>query len=128
MKRDMDLIRKIMLRIEEEYTSTAIFNLKVDGYTMEQIAVHCKMMYETGLISDYKAQYAGNSLYSFGVSNLTWEGYEYLDKIRDDSIWKKVKDVAKDKGLPLAIDTVKQIASVIISSMTEGAIKAVTGV
>lgn len=60
--------------------------------------------------------------------NLTWEGYEYLDKIRDDSIWKKVKDVAKDKGLPLAIDTVKQIASVIISSMTEGAIKAVTGV
>ena len=86
------------------------------------------MMYEAGLISDYKAQYAGNSLYSFGVSNLTWEGYEYLDKIRDDSIWKKVKDVAKDKGLPLAIDTVKQIASVIISSMTEGAIKAVTGV
>lgn len=128
MKRDMDLIRKIMLRIEEEYTSTAIFNLKVDGYTMEQIAVHCKMMYEARLISDYKAQYAGNSLYSFGVSNLTWEGYEYLDKIRDDSIWKKVKDVAKDKGLPLAIDTVKQIASVIISSMTEGAIKAVTGV
>lgn len=96
--------------------------------TMEQIAIHCKMMYEAGLISDYKAQYAGNSLYSFGVSNLTWEGYEYLDKIRDDSIWKKVKDVAKDKGLPLAIDTVKQIASVIISSMTEGAIKAVTGV
>lgn len=34
MKRDMDLIRKIMLRIEEEYKSTAIFNLKVDGYTM----------------------------------------------------------------------------------------------
>lgn len=27
MKRDMDLIRKIMLRIEEEYISTAIFNL-----------------------------------------------------------------------------------------------------
>lgn len=92
------------------------------------INARTKMMYEAGLISDYKAQYAGNSLYSFGVSNLTWEGYEYLDKIRDDSIWKKVKDVAKDKGLPLAIDTVKQIASVIISSMTEGAIKAVTGV
>ena len=122
----MDLIRKIMLRVEEEYVSTAIFNLKVDGYTMEQVSAHCKMMYEAGLISDYKAQYAGNSLYSFGISNLTWEGYEYLDKIRDDSIWKKVKDVAKDKGLPLAIDTIKQIASVIISSMTEGAINAIT--
>ena len=128
MKRDMDLIRKIMLKIEEEYVSTAIFNLKVDGYTKEEVAGHCKMMYEAGLLSDYKAQYAGNELYNFGIANLTWEGYEYLDKIRDDSIWKKVKDVAKEKGVPLAIDTVKQIASVIISSMTEGAIKAVTGV
>ena len=70
MKRDMDLIRKIMLRIEEEYVSTAIYNLKVDGYSADQVATHCKMLYEAGLLADYKAQYAGNELYMFGVSNL----------------------------------------------------------
>ena len=74
MKRDMDLIRKIMLRIEEEYTSTAIFNLKVDGYTMEQIAIHCKMMYEAGLISDYKAQYAGNHYTVLALAILLGKG------------------------------------------------------
>lgn len=128
MKRDMDLIRKTMLRIEEEYVSTVIYNLKVDGYSDDQVATHCKMLYEAGLLSDYKAQYAGNELYIFGVGNLTWEGYDFLDKIRDDSVWKKVKDTAKEHGVPLLLDTIKQISSVIISSMTEGAIKAITGV
>ena len=127
MKRDMDLIRKIMLQIEKEYDSTAILNLKVEDYTPEQIATHCKMLYEAGLLSDYKAQYASDELYMFGVGNLTWEGYDYLDKIRDDSVWKKVKDTAKEHGVPLLLDTVKQISSAIISAMTEGAIKAITG-
>ena len=128
MKRDMDLIRKTMLRIEEEYVSTAIYDLKVDGYTYDQVATHCKMLYEAGLLSDYKAQYAGNKIYMFGVGNLTWEGYDFLEKIRDDSIWKKVKDTAKEHGVPLLIDTVKQISSAIISATTQGAIKAIMGV
>lgn len=127
MKRDMDLIRKIMLRIEEEYISTAIFNLQVEGYSAEQVATHCKMLYEAGLLSDYKAQYASDELYMFGVGNLTWDGYDYLEKVRDDSVWKKIKDTAKEHGVPLLIDTVKQISSAIISAMTEGAIKAITG-
>ena len=105
MKRDMDLIRKIMLRIEEEYVSTAIFNLQVEGYSAEQVATHCKMLYEAGLLSDYKAQYASDELYMFGVGNLTWDGYDYLEKVRDDSVWKKIKDTAKEHGVPLLIDT-----------------------
>ncbi len=123
MKRDMDLSRKILLKIEEEYVSTAILNLVVENYSMEQIAIHCELLHEAGFISYYNAQYGGDSLDFFAVGNLTWNGYEYLDKIRDDSIWKKVKDTAKEQGLPLVFDTVKQLATVIISSMMEGAIK-----
>lgn len=126
MKRDMDLIRRILLTIEERYVSTALYDLKIDGCSREQIAMHCKMLYEAGLISDYKVQYAGNEIYLFGVGNLTWDGYDYLDKVRDDSVWEKVKDAAKEHGVPLLVDTVKQIASVIISSMMESTIKAIT--
>ena len=127
MKRDMDLIRHIMIQIEDKYETTALYNLEIEGYTKDQVATHCKMLYEAGLISDYKSEYADNRLYRFGVGNLTWDGYDYLDKIRDDSIWNKVKVTAKEHGVPLLIDTVKQISSVIITSMTEGAIKAITG-
>ena len=120
MKRDMDLIREILLKIEEEYISTALYDLKIDGYDKETIAYHCKIMHDEGLIFDYKANYAGNMLYSFGVGGLTWEGNDFLDKIRDNTVWNKTKTVIKEKGLPLIIDTIKTIASAFITSAAEG--------
>ena len=39
MKRDMDLVRKILLKIEEEYVSTAIYNLSIDGYDMATVPI-----------------------------------------------------------------------------------------
>lgn len=120
MKRDMDLVREILLKIEEEHVYTAIYNLKIDGYDMETVAYHCKIMYEAGLISDYGSQPGSNGIYSFGVGSLTWEGNDYLDKIRDNSIWKKTKDTIARKGLPLIFDTIKTVSNAIITAMAEG--------
>ena len=44
MKRDMDLVRKILLEIEKQYKSTAIINLKIESYDMETVAYHCKIL------------------------------------------------------------------------------------
>lgn len=120
MKRDMDLVRKILLKIEEEYVSTAIYNLSIDGYDMATVAYHCKILHETGLISDYGAQYGDNEIYAFCVGALTWEGNDYLDKVRDDSVWKKTKDVIVEKGLPMVFDTIKTISSAFITATAEG--------
>ncbi len=120
MKRDMDLAREILLEIERQYVSTAIYNLKIDGYDIATIAYHCKILFEAGLISDYKAQYAGNDIWSFGVGSLTWEGNDYLDKVRDYSTWSRTKNIIKEKGLPLIIDTIKTISSAIITAAAEG--------
>lgn len=35
MERDMELVRKILLKIEEIYKSSAILNLKIEGYERE---------------------------------------------------------------------------------------------
>ncbi len=120
MRRDMDLVRDILLEIEKQYVSTVIYNLKIEGYDTETIAYHCKILYEAGLISDYKAQYADNTIYSLSVGSLTWDGNDYLDKIRDNSIWKKTKDVIAKKGLPLILDTVKTISTAFITAAAEG--------
>lgn len=120
MKRDMDLVRLILLKIEEEYRTTAIQNLSVDGYDMATIAYHCMIMNEAGLISSYKPLYADNDIYSFGVGPLTWEGNDYLDKVRDNSIWKKTKDILTKKGLPLIFDTIKVVSTAFITAAVEG--------
>ena len=120
MKRDMDLVRLILLEIEDKYRSTAIYDLAIDGYDTEMVAYHCKILYEAGLISDYKAQYADNEIYVFGVGSLAWDGDDFLEKIRDDSQWKKVKETITKKGLPLVVDTIKSVANALISATVEG--------
>ena len=104
MKRDMDLIRAILLRVEEEYGGISITNLSIEGNSLEEVAVHCKMLEDAGLVTD---------------------GAEYLDKIRDDSLWEKTKTIARERGVPLVFDTVKEISSKLVSAATEGAVNAV---
>lgn len=125
MKRDMDLVRLILLKIEEEYCSSALFNLSIDGYDMETVAYHCKILFDGGMVSAYKAQNADNELAFFCVGSLTWEGHDFLDKIRDNSRWHKVKDTIAQRGLPLIVDTIKAIATAFVTAATEGAVKAI---
>jgi hypothetical protein len=127
MKRDMEVIRKVLLAIEEQYVDVAIYNLKVDDLDMKIIAYHCKLLYDAEYISDYKAQFAENEIYAFGVGSLTWEGHEFLDQIRNDTIWDKTKETITKNGLPMVIDVVKDVATSVISEMTSAAIKGMTG-
>ena len=119
MKRDMDLVRLILLKIEEEYKSTALINLSINGYDKDTVAYHCNILHEAGFVSNYNASYAENELYIFSVGALTWDGNDYLDKIRDNSTWKKIKDIIAQKGLPLVVETIKTVSNAFITAAAE---------
>lgn len=125
MKRDMELVRKILFAIEEQHEDTGISDLTIDGYTDKAVAYHCKILHEAGFISSYSAQFADNELYYFEVGSVTWDGCEFLDKIRADTVWNKTKAVVTEKGLPMVLDVIKDVSSAVITSMTEGAIRAI---
>lgn len=122
MKRDMELIRKILFKIEETVDNVVEYDLEIEGYTMEQVAYHCSILYEGGYIHAYKGGYAGNDLYTFGVGRLTWDGHDFLDKIREDTIWNKTKSTIADKGLPFVFDIVKSVSSGIITGIIKSAV------
>lgn len=103
----------------------SITNLSIEGNSLEEVAVHCKMLEDAGLVTSCGINYADNGIYSFSVGGLTWDGAEYLDKIRDDSLWEKTKTIARERGVPLVFDTVKEISSKLVSAATEGAVNAV---
>lgn len=42
MKRDMDLVRLILLEIENKYRSTAIYDLAIDGYDTRWLLITVK--------------------------------------------------------------------------------------
>lgn len=123
MKMDYDVLRDVMLQIEEKYIDVVLYNIKVKDYDMQTIAYHCKLLYEAGFISAYKGLYADGKLHGFSVGALTFEGNEYLNKIRQESVWERTKKVVLEGGIPATIDTLGKVAMNIIEKKLESLLR-----
>lgn len=94
MKRDMDLIRRILLKIEES-DGSEMNDIDFDGVDALIVAFHFRLIDDAGFILRDSAvhsavtQTTGGS--SIGWPELSWEGCEFINSIRDDSVWKSVK-------------------------------------
>ena len=118
MQRDMDLVRKILFYIEENYVAGGPeITVCIDGYSDN--VIYCILMKNDGLIGKILDTSALESK-SCNVGNLTSEGFDLLDKIRADTVWNKTKSVISEKGLPLVIGTIKTISTAIITATAEG--------
>lgn len=119
MKRDMDLVRTILLALADSDEPLWSTNLATDEYSRDVIGYHFLILDEAGLImANVKA--AGDDPYYIAVaSRLTWEGNDFLDAVRDESIWKRVRstigkitggasfEVFKTVASSLALDAIK---------------------
>jgi len=99
MKRDMDLVREILLRIEAHPKLWYPISEFAD-HDLERIQAHITWLCEAGLLrSD-----AHTDLLLGGYSKpervrLTSAGHEFLDAARDDTLWNKAKTVViKETG------------------------------
>ena len=124
MKRDMELVRKILLKLEENNIGNN--DVIIEGYDRSIVAEHCSIMYKYGLIKNFNVASAGNNpYYIFWASGLTWEGHDFLDKIRDDGTWHKTVKTIAEKGLDMSIKTIGTISTAFITAATEGAVSAI---
>ena len=114
MKRDMELCRKIMILIEDASTNE-IYPFHVEGYSDETVKYHCDLLYKQGFSEKCYEDILGNLV----VGELTWEGQDFLDKIRDDTVWHKIKETIKKKGLPLIFKTIIEFAPTIIAAVMQ---------
>ena len=97
MKRDMDLIRDILLQIEEdnefnEEQSVSTENLSEQNTRI--ISAHCRLIKQAGYINKLTLASGGYIL----AGELTNKGYDFVDTIRDEKIWRKTKQAADAAG------------------------------
>ncbi len=101
MKRDMDLVRKLLRAIEESETPARSPDLHIEGFTDDQVGYHLMIMGEAELVTGGDVT-PNDSEYPVWIGlRLTWKGHEFIDAANDDSVWAKVKGAAK--GLPMAV-------------------------
>lgn len=94
MKRDFDLIIKILEYFEERDDVSVVEKLSIENYDDKAVGYHLRRMYEGGLLDaeTVTSSTTNTRLIRVLPFGLTWEGHEFLDSIRQKSIKAKVKE------------------------------------
>lgn len=88
----MDLVRQILLAVEAIPAGEDALQLEIPGIDPEIYWEHARLMAEAGLI---EVNILGGAGYVI-VRRLTWDGHEFIDAARNDTLWKKFKDKLRD--------------------------------
>ena len=111
MQRDWDLIRKVLLEVEAlGNTQSRVDSNQIDGTDTETVAYHIRLLIEAQLVKGQCVQGLDGPL-SCNATSLTWEGHEFLDKIRSSTMWNRIKTTAREKGLSMSFDAIKALAA-----------------
>ena len=102
MKRDMDLVRKLLIRIEEDWGYEYLGHeggITIEGYSHPAIHYHLGIMIEAGLIASYTfpeglPQTSFSTYIEYLPEIITWEGHEFLEGIRKEETWETIKKEA----------------------------------
>ena len=111
MKRNWETIRELLTKVEECTLPTDM--IRLGNFPPEravEISYHMALLIEAGLVNGQVSQTIGPEIKDFFAQRLTWEGHEFLDAIRSDTVWQKTKKAFVDQGVSMTFDLVKAVA------------------
>lgn len=108
VKRDLDLIRKMLLAVEEAPSGWAP-RFEFEDYTDAQVGYHAYLLIDAGLAQGADVTTYGSDGPEALISSLTWEGHEFLEAARDESRWKKAQSIVAEKGGGVTLDVLKAL-------------------
>ncbi|MBW9274775.1 MAG: DUF2513 domain-containing protein [Candidatus Thiodiazotropha sp. (ex. Lucinisca nassula)] len=103
MKRDMDIVREILLSIADEGKVPS--NEMIENDTLQY---HLWIMQEAGLVDNFSC-FGPEGGTAKNPLELTWQGNEFLEAARSKQIWDKAKEIAIEKTGSISFEIVKTI-------------------
>lgn len=119
MKRDLNLIRNILLDLEAAPAGEATTRFEYEGRGQVEIVEHVQLLIDAGFIDGRVRTGSRNEPLDCTVFRLTWAGQEFLAKAKNDTLWRKVLAQAEDKGLSTSM--------AIVNALLEAAAKKYVG-
>ena len=93
MKRDIELIRLLLLGEEEESAPA-----ELAAYDHALINYNSALAIDAGLLRGQIYHEAGSSIPIATVTGITWAGHDFLDATRDARIWRRTRNRALTLG------------------------------
>lgn len=112
MKRDLDLCREIMLKLErlepnQQYRTTDPFEVE-----------HVRLLHEAGYLDAPVCQK------NFAlVFHLNWSGHDFVDATRSNDVWTTAKATLKDAWPSVSLDTAKTVCNKLVVNAVSKAAK-----
>ena len=118
MKRDFDLVRKLLVYFEEKPGPEHVKIPPIEDYDELTIKYHLVLLHDAGLLRcEPQTSSSSDRMIEVLPFDLTWDGHEFLAKIRDDGLWQKTKDTILNKGGQLTINTITTVATLLMKKM-----------
>lgn len=109
MRRDLNLIRQIVLTVEASPHGYCRGELTIDGFTPEQIGYHSYLLVDAGLAVGVDVTTHSAPSPKWEILHLTSAGHDFADAARNDDIWRKATRMVQDKLGSVSVDVMKQI-------------------
>ena len=113
MKRDLDLVRQLLLQIEglpagppAQYRTSEIED--------PVLLAHFELVIASGLVNGKISRSQSSRGDVISISGLTWEGHEWIEMVRSQSVWNATKSMLIDSGAALTYELTKVAASTIL--------------
>ena len=120
MKKDWDIIRAVLLRLEAASTPNTYLNADaIEEFPFQAVAYNMRLLGQAGYIK-VKILETSTGTSEIGAAmalHLTNSGHELLDTIRSDTVWSKVKEKFKTKGLEMTFDLVLSVGKKVMEEL-----------
>jgi len=123
MTRDWDVIREILIKLEDSTSPSSI--LQLSDFPSEQrkiISYHSELLIEAGLINGEMIKTMGRETPEFLITRLTWNGHEFLDTIKNDTVWTKTKKSFNKSGISMSFEIIKSVATDTATTLVKSAL------
>lgn len=95
-KRDMDLIRLLLIDLEGEEKTD------LSKYDKDRIAYHYQLLIDAGFVKGevhwilkrMSQEYTAGAI---SLQYITWQGHEFLDNARNEKVWRKALNTISEK-------------------------------
>lgn len=104
MERDIDLIRKILFKVES--LNETVVNLPIEGYPQDVVNEHVYLCLQENLIEGYPEKDMYRKIAHTQIERLTWKGHEFIKLARNDGLWNKMKTAFKEKAISYSVEMV----------------------
>jgi hypothetical protein len=108
MKRDMDLIRRILAHIAEADSRLDTEAFHYNDYNSSVVLYHLELLAHKGFIdSKIQGTYPTGEFVG-SVSGLTWDGQDFYEAMANEKVWRKTKEVITSAVGTTTFDVIRE--------------------